>query len=424
MSTVAPVAVHADAHVSAARYADVRSVTQRLAAPLSTEDCVVQSMPDASPVKWHLAHTTWFFETFVLDAAIPGRAPFDPAYRVLYNSYYNGIGAQHPRAQRGLVTRPSLAAVLDYRAAVDECLGDLFERDALAPGLHALVELGLHHEQQHQELILMDLKHLLSCNPAFPAYRASAVAAPDAASPLSWIAFDGGLTEIGSGGEAFAFDNEGPRHRTWLEPWALASRPVANGEFLEFVLAGGYREPRLWLSDGWAIVTREGWRHPRYWHDVDGVWHEFTLAGLRPLDPGAPACHLSYYEADAYAAWRGARLPTEQEWESAARSLPVAGNFVESGHLHPRAATGAGLLQMYGDAWEWTRSAYAPYPGFRPAPGAVGEYNGKFMANQYVLRGGACVSPRSHLRATYRNFFYPHTHWQFSGLRLAQDLPG
>ncbi|HMM77375.1 MAG TPA: ergothioneine biosynthesis protein EgtB [Gammaproteobacteria bacterium] len=407
--------------ISSARYAQVRTTTETLAAPLSAEDACAQSMPDASPAKWHLAHTTWFFETVVIEALEPAyRSPF-AGYRVLFNSYYQRVGPQHARPSRGLLTRPALAEVLDYRHAIDARVAGHLAR-GVPPAIAALVELGLQHEQQHQELLLMDVKHLFAQNPLAPAYAALPLPPRAASSAQRWIEYDGGLVEIGAGSAGFAFDNERPRHRSFLAPYALASRPVTNAEFAAFIAAGGYREPLLWLADGWTTVQREGWTHPAYWLPrADGGHDEFTLGGRRPLDAAAPVCHLSYYEADAYARWAGARLPTEQEWEHAAAALALDGNFLERGLLHPAAATGEGLVQMYGDVWEWTASPYVPYPGFRPLAGTVAEYNGKFMANQLVLRGGACVSPRDHLRPSYRNFFYPHQRWPFTGLRLARD---
>ena len=406
----------------AARYRAVRAATERLAAPLSPEDCTPQSMPDASPVKWHLAHTSWFFETFVLEAAAPGYRPLEPAYRVLFNSYYHAVGEQHFRPERGLVTRPGLAEVLAYRRHVDgHCLA-LLEGGRLAPAAQAVLELGLHHEQQHQELILTDVKHLLSKNPLRPAYASRAPAPAGAAAPLAWAPYPAGLREIGHAGAGFAFDNEGPRHRVFVHAFALASRAVTNGEYLAFMQDRGYERPELWLSDGWATVEREGWRAPLYWTEQDGAWHHFTLAGLLPVAPAEPVAHVSAYEADAYARWAGARLPTEAEWEVVAAGMPVAGNFVESGRLHPAAAPpGPSPAQLFGDVWEWTSSAYAAYPGYRPPPGALGEYNGKFMANQLVLRGGSCATPASHIRASYRNFFHPDARWQWSGIRLARD---
>jgi len=408
-----------------ARYRAVRAATERLAAPLSPEDCAAQSMPDASPVKWHLAHTTWFFETFVLEAGLPGYRPFAPAFRVLFNSYYNAVGEQHPRPRRGLLTRPSLEEVLAYRHCVDDRLASWLEAGG-GGELASVLEVGLHHEQQHQELILTDVAHLLTCHPLRPAYRED-LAAPPArpAAPLRWHGLEPGLAWIGHGGPGFHFDNEGPRHRCWIEPFELASRPVTNGEFRAFVEDGGYAEPGCWLSDGWETLRREGWSAPHGWERWEGAWRQSTLGGLRPLDIDAPVCHVSFYEADAYARWAGARLPSEAEWEVAAAAAPVAGNFVESDHLHPVPLASDGARApagLFGDVWEWTASPYVAYPGFRPAAGALGEYNGKFMCNQMVLRGGSCATPGDHVRATYRNFFPPAARWQFSGIRLARDV--
>jgi ergothioneine biosynthesis protein EgtB len=416
-------ALQPSAGTLAARFAQVRAQTRALAATLSPEDCALQSMPDASPVKWHLAHVTWFFETFVLAGHVAGYAPFDPAFRVLFNSYYHGVGDQHPRAERGLVSRPDLATVLAYRAHVDAAMARLLAAPA-APALADLVELGLQHEQQHQELILTDVKHLLSRNPARPAFHPRWPLARVRPQSLAWHAYEGGLVRHGDDTDGFAFDNERPAHRVFVAPFALASRPVTHGEFAAFIEDGGYRRPELWLSLGWDAVRSRGWQAPLYWERVDGAWRTFTLHGMADIDPHTPVCHVSLFEADAYARWADARLPTEFEWEHAARAQPVAGNFVESGALHPLPAAdapAAAPAQLFGDVWEWTRSDYAPYPGFRTAEGAVGEYNGKFMCSQYVLRGGSCASPRSHLRATYRNFFPPDTRWQFSGVRLARD---
>jgi ergothioneine biosynthesis protein EgtB len=407
----------------ASRYGAIRAATEALAAPLSAEDCAIQSMPDASPVKWHLAHTSWFFETFVLEPHLPGYRLHDIAFRVLFNSYYNAVGDKYPRPQRGVLSRPSLDEVRAYRAHVDAAMLALLARPELASRLNGLLELGLNHEQQHQELILTDVKHLLSCNPIKPAYaRARAADEPANAPPPAWIAFEGGLVEIGHDSAGFSFDNETPRHRQYLNPYALASRPVTNAEYAAFIDDGGYRRPELWLSEGWDWLNANGIIAPLYWED-DGGWSQFTLQGTLPLEGDAPACHVSLFEADAYARWAGARLPTEAEWEVAAATSAVEGHFVEDGWLRPRPARAidAPPAQLFGDVWEWTRSAYAPYPGFRPAAGAIGEYNGKFMCNQYVLRGGSCATPRSHIRATYRNFFPATARWQFSGLRLARD---
>lgn len=408
------------------RYADIRGATEQLAAPLSAEDCALQSMPDASPIKWHLAHTSWFFETFILERALSDYRHFHPAYRSLFNSYYVMVGPAHPRPERGLLSRPTLAEVLAYRKHVDACIHALLD-DGRAVGntILELVELGLHHEQQHQELMLTDLKHLFFCNPLWPAYRDRPPIVADAATALGWRSFGEGVREIGHPGEGFAFDNERPRHRVFLPAYALAMRLVTNAEYMAFIEDGGYRCPDLWLAEGWDTVCRCGWTAPLYWQRRDGNWRQFTLAGARPVYPHEPVCHVSYFEADAYARWAGCRLPTEAEWEIAAGAAAREGNFVDSGALHPlavaRRATAEPLQQLYGDVWEWTQSAYTAYPGFRPAAGAVGEYNGKFMCNQFVLRGGSCVTPRSHIRASYRNFFAPAARWQFSGIRLARD---
>jgi ergothioneine biosynthesis protein EgtB len=401
-------------------YRAVRQATLGLVAPLSAEDCAIQSMPDASPAKWHLAHTTWFFETFVLQPHVPGYRVFDADYGYLFNSYYNAIGKRHPRPERGMLSRPSLEEVLAYRRHVDGAVLDARELPV------ALVELGLHHEQQHEELILTDLKYLLSRNPLKPAYQKTWPLTPIRARARSWIGFAGGLFEIGYAGAGFAFDNEKPRHRVWLEDFEVASHPVTHGDFVDFIDDGGYRRPELWLSAGWDMVQARGWQAPEYWTRRDGEWRTFTLHGEVPVDRNAPVCHVSFFEAEALARWAGARLPSEAEWEVAARGSPPAGNFMESGALHPLAlredAARGTLAQAFGDVWEWTRSDYAPYPGYRPAAGAVGEYNGKFMCAQYVLRGGSCATPASHIRATYRNFFPPEARWQFSGLRLARDV--
>jgi ergothioneine biosynthesis protein EgtB len=402
------------------RYRRVRACTLALAAPLSAEDCCVQSMPDASPAKWHLGHTTWFFETFVLERWQADYQPFDLSFRMLFNSYYNAIGDKHPRPQRGLLTRPALATVLDYRSDVDRRMLALLADAEANSGLADLVILGLHHEQQHQELLLTDIKHLFSRNPLAPAY----VAAPrvlQGSAELSWQDYPGGIAEVGHAGPEFCFDNETPRHRVYLEPYRLASRLVTNGEYLEFIAGAGYDDPRFWLAEGWDWRVAEKREHPLYWRRGE-EWQEFTLGGLLRLDPQRPLAHVSYYEADAYARWADARLPTENEWEVAAASFPVSGNFAGSGEFHPRTASTPGMTQMFGDAWEWTSSSYAPYPGFRVRPGAIGEYNGKFMVNQYVLRGGSCVTPDGHLRASYRNFFPASACWQFSGIRLARDV--
>jgi ergothioneine biosynthesis protein EgtB len=415
--TVAPVAVEADL---LQRFQRIRQRTVSLSAPLTAEDLMVQSMPDASPGKWHLAHTTWFFEQFVLSRRA-GYLPRRPEWMVLFNSYYQSVGPMHARPHRGLLSRPSLAEVLDYRRYVDESVSEqLLAGDD--PDLATLVELGLNHEQQHQELLLTDIKHALWCNPLRPAYAQSAPDAPTvAAVAMRFVAGREGIVELGHDGSGFAFDNETPRHRALLQPHALANRLVTNAEYLAFIHDGGYREPGLWLSDGWATVQAEGWQRPLYWQD--DLAGEFTLRGVMAFDPEAPVSHLSYFEADAFARWAGARLPTEAEWESAAAALPVQGNLQDGGHFHPLPAPtdGDGLLQMFGDVWEWTASPYVSYPGFQPLPGSLGEYNGKFMNGQWVLRGGSCVTPCDHVRASYRNFFPPHARWQFAGIRLGHD---
>jgi ergothioneine biosynthesis protein EgtB len=407
----------------AATYRSVRRATERLCEPLSPEDATAQSMTEASPAKWHLAHTSWFFETFLLEPELPGYRPFRPEFRVLFNSYYNGVGEQHPRPDRGQVTRPGLGEVLEYRAQVDRAMRPLLE-GGIREEVRELIELGLHHEQQHQELILTDIKHLLFRNPLAPVYRELAEAAPAELAPVSWHRWDGGVRWIGHAGPGFAFDNERPRHRVYVDAFEIASRLVTNGEYLAFMQAGGYERPELWLADGWSILQERGWRAPLYWTWSDGAWLLFGLGGLREVRLDEPVCHVSLYEADAFARWAEARLPTEAEWESAACTAPVDGNLVDSDLLHPAPAPGgpgAGPLQLFGDVWEWTQSAYSPYPGYRPPAGAVGEYNGKFMSSQVVLRGGSCATPRSHVRPSYRNFFYPDARWQFSGIRLARE---
>jgi ergothioneine biosynthesis protein EgtB len=403
----------------ASRFRQVRRRTLDLCEGLSAEDMLVQSMPDASPGKWHLAHTSWFFEQFVLGRD-PAYKPRDAVWLYLFNSYYQSVGPMHARPERGLLSRPSLDEVRDYRRYIDEAVGELLAATD-DPELAALVELGLQHEQQHQELLLTDIKHAFWCNPLRPAYRVQLPASIKTSSvPLRPIDGREGVVEIGHRGDGFAFDNETPRHRTYLQPHALANRLVTNAEYLVFIREGGYREPGLWLSDGWATVQREGWDRPMYWHD--DLESEFTLAGSRAIEPNDAVGHLSYFEADAFARWAGARLPTEAEWESAAQRVGIAGNLQDEQRFRPGAASdGEGMLQMYGDVWEWTASPYVSYPGFRPLPGSLGEYNGKFMCGQWVLRGGSCITPRDHLRASYRNFFPSHARWQFAGLRLGYD---
>jgi formylglycine-generating enzyme required for sulfatase activity len=440
-------------------YAAVRQQTERLCEPLAAEDYVVQSMPDASPVKWHLAHTTWFFETFVLAAGRDDYVPFDSHFGFLFNSYYNAVGDRLPRARRGLLSRPTVSEVHRYRAHVDEQMLTLLRKDAPLPlSLASVVELGLHHEQQHQELILTDLKHAFGANPLRPAYRDSflpsrplrgrgvggegewgAKPSPltpdpsplstgergaDDGSALNWLPFPAGVRWIGHAGDGFAFDNETPRHRVYVEAFLLADRLTTCGEYRAFLDAAGYDRPEAWLSDGWAARLAHDWAAPLYWENHDGRWMQFTLDGLRPVRDEEPVCHLSFYEADAFARWSGARLPTEAEWEAAAEACPSSGSFLEGDHLHPSAsqapAPGA-AAQMFGEAWQWTASPYVAYPGYVPLAGALGEYNGKFMCNQMVLRGGSCATARSHFRRSYRNFFPPEARWQFTGVRLARN---
>ena len=411
-----------------ADYQTVRRFSEYLCAPLATEDYVIQSMPDVSPTKWHLAHTSWFFETFVLAPHRPGYNALDPTYTYLFNSYYNAVGPRHCRPKRGLISRPTVAETYQYRAYVDEhMLTLLTQADAQQLArLTPLITLGLHHEQQHQELMLTDLKHVFASNPLLPAYVERPADPPTSVAPLQWATFDEGLAWIGHDGAGFAFDNEGPRHRQFVPAFRLATRLITNGEYLVFMQDGGYRRPEFWLSAGWATVQEQGWAAPMYWEQRDARWHLMTLAGLREVNPAEPVCHVSYFEADAYARWAGTRLPTEAEWEVATTTIPLDGTFVESRRYHPAPLTDAApdqsLSQMFGDVWQWTQSAYAPYPGFRPATGAVGEYNGKFMCNQYVLRGGSCATARAHIRRTYRNFFPADARWQFMGIRLAQDV--
>jgi ergothioneine biosynthesis protein EgtB len=406
-------------------YGEVRATTERLTAPLSAEDQTIQSMADVSPTKWHRAHVTWFFETFVLGPHVPTYRPYDDSFAFIFNSYYEALGQRHPRNERGLISRPGVDEITRYRASVDTAMNDLLLSD-LAPRVHELITLGLHHEQQHQELLLMDIKHVLSRNPMRPAYASSPARgdAHDRPAPpkAGWIEHDGGVVEIGHTGKGFGFDNEFPRHREYLSPFGLADRPVTCGEWLSFMEDGGYDRPEFWLSDGWSVVMTQGWQAPLYWfRDAEnpGQWQQFTLSGVRPVDPDEPVCHVSYYEADAFAHWTGKRLPTEAEWETIATVAAEGSNFLSSEAPHPRPAVDTNAL--LGDVWEWTSSSYTPYPGFRAAPGAVGEYNGKFMVSQYVLRGGCCATPPGHVRPTYRNFFPPGARWAFSGLRLAQD---
>jgi len=416
----------ADGSALAAAYRAVRRTTEALCAPLEIDDYLIQSLPEASPVKWHLAHTAWFFETFVLGASVKDYAPFHADFAYLFNSYYEAVGPRWPRSQRALLSRPTVAEVYAYRAHVDARMAQWL---ATAPAAALrdrapVVVLGLQHEQQHQELILTDLKHALAANPLHPVYRQAAPQDGEAP-PLRWVSFPEGEAWIGHQGTGFAFDNETPRHRVFLHEFQLSSRPVLNEEYLAFMAEGGYERPEFWLSEGWAARQAHGWTAPSYWQARDGHWFVGTLAGLRPLQRAEPVCHVSYYEADAFARWAGARLPTEAEWETAAACVPCTGHFLESGHFQPAAAAAARergpIYKLYGDVWQWTASPYVAYPGYRPPAGALGEYNGKFMCNQLVLRGASCATPRSHARLTYRNFFPPEARWQFSGFRLARD---
>ena len=413
-------------------YQAVRDETERLAAPLSPEDQQVQSMPDVSPTKWHRAHITWFFETFLLRPSLPGYVAFNENFQFLYNSYYEAVGDRHARHERGLISRPSASEIGEYRRHVDRAMARLIDEVASEdPAVEELVLLGLHHEQQHQELLLMDIKHVLSMNPTRPAYHEIEESTADAVEPVAWHEYEAGLIEIGHDDDSFAFDNEGPRHRTYVAPFRIADRLVTNGDWLDFMADDGYHCAEHWLSAGWATVNEHGWESPMYWEPTERGWYTHTLHGFVPVDRNEPVCHVSYFEADAYARWAGARLPTEAEWEHVASQLQgasssdVTGNFAHTGRFHPSPAgpASSAIRQMFGDVWQWTSSAYSAYPGFAPAPGAVGEYNGKFMVNQYVLRGGCCATPFGHTRTTYRNFFPTHTRWMFSGLRLAADLP-
>lgn len=407
-------------------YRHVRDETERLASPLSEEDQVVQSMTEASPAKWHRAHMTWFFETMILLPHDPEYSPYDEKYAYLFNSYYESLGERHARHERGLLTRPSASAISGYRAHVDEAMSR-FIRTAppeIWQVCHPLLQLGINHEQQHQELLLMDILHAFSRNRLHPAYQKVRPAPSTTAPPLKWKTYPKGTYEMGHGGKGFAFDNEKPCHPIMTPSFSLASRPVTNWEWKEFMDDEGYERPELWLSDGWSTIQKEDWRHPLYWEKGEDLWRTMSLSGRQPLDPNAPVCHVSYYEADAYARWKGKRLPTEFEWEIAAKEVPTTGNFLNDGFLRPlpgRGYEGDHPQNLFGDVWEWTQSSYSPYPGFKPETGSVGEYNGKFMLNQMVLRGGSCVTPQEHIRKTYRNFFYPHMRWQFAGVRLAED---
>jgi ergothioneine biosynthesis protein EgtB len=422
------------------RYRAVRNFTTRLCRDLEPEDCVVQSMPDVSPTKWHLAHTSWFFETFVVKVWMPRYRPEVPQYAYLFNSYYNAAGDMHRRDLRGLISRPTVAETYRFRESIDQCMAQLLQEadDALLNEIEPILVLGLHHEQQHQELLLTDIKHVLAQNPLYPVYAGAGIGDPGRATngaqgpgstipapmPQRFIEFGEAIATIGHEGAEFSYDNESPRHRALVPRFSLSNRLITNGEYLEFMEAGGYTRPEFWLSLGWTTVNEQRWRAPLYWIERDGEWWNFTLSGLRRVNESEPVTHVSYFEADAFANWTGARLPTEFEWERAAAPFPIAGNFVDDERFHPAPAAASdngALQQIYGDAWEWTRSAYLPYPGYRAGPGALGEYNGKFMCNQMVLRGGSCATSRNHLRLSYRNFFQPEKRWQFTGIRLARD---
>jgi ergothioneine biosynthesis protein EgtB len=408
------------------RYRAVRDFTARLCRDLQPEDCVVQSMPDVSPTKWHLAHTSWFFETFVVKVWQPRYRSEVPQYAYLFNSYYNAAGSMHRRDLRGLISRPTVAETYRFRESIDDCVVQLLEKadDALLTEIEPVLTLGLHHEQQHQELLVTDIKHVFAQNPLYPVFHSADASRPKSSvAPQRFIEFDEAIHMIGHEGADFSYDNESPRHRALVLPFSLSNRLITNGEYLEFMEAGGYSRPEFWLSLGWTTVSEQRWRAPLYWEERDGKWWNFTLSGFREVNESEPVTHISYFEADAYANWAGARLPTEFEWERVATEMPIAGNFVDDERFHPAPASSSegDFYQIYGDAWEWTRSAYLPYPGYRAGAGALGEYNGKFMCNQMVLRGGSCATSRNHIRATYRNFFQPEKRWQFTGIRLARD---
>ncbi len=415
-----------DRKLLAEKFMQVRSFTEKLCEPLETEDYVIQTMPDVSPTKWHLAHVSWFFEAFVLSKADENYKSIHPLYTYLFNSYYVRIGQRWFRPQRGFLSRPTVKEIYEYREFVNNNLLKFIEKadDKTYNEYAPVIEIGLNHEQQHQELLLTDIKHVLSHNPLNPVYHENEIASKDKTPEITWIDFDGGIFEIGHDGNGFTYDNETPRHKEYLYPFRLANRLITNREYIEFIDAGGYEDETLWLSDGWAVVQKEKWTAPLYWEKQNGEWWSFTLNGFRKVEPEEPVCHVSYYEADAFARWKDSRLPTEAEWEIAAGDLPYKGNFVENQNYNPVPLTDQsdGLNQMYGDVWEWTQSPYSPYPGYKPLPGALGEYNGKFMNNQMVLRGGSCATSETHIRKTYRNFFPPHSRWQFMGIRLAKDI--
>ena len=411
------------------QFHQVRDFSGKLSENLAPEDCVVQSIPDVSPTKWHLAHTTWFFETFILKKWVAGYCDAVPEYAYLFNSYYNAAGTMHRRDLRGLISRPTVEQTIKYRASVNADVDELISGadEELFREIEPILTLGIHHEQQHQELLITDIKHVFAQNPLYPVFRQQTLDGRKIdIPPAKFVGFDEATIEIGHDGNGFSYDNEGPRHRALVLPFSLANRLVTNGEYLQFIADRGYSRPEFWLSLGWTTVNEQNWRAPLYWIERDGKWWNFTLSGFREVDPSEPVTHLSYFEADAYANWAGARLPTEFEWERAAEKIDIDGDFVETERFHPdalRASPRDGeLAQMFGDVWEWTRSSYSPYPGYRAEPGALGEYNGKFMCNQYVLRGGSCATSRKHIRKTYRNFFQPEKRWQFMGIRLARDL--
>ncbi|HKJ44508.1 MAG TPA: ergothioneine biosynthesis protein EgtB [Balneolales bacterium] len=410
------------------RYMEVRKQTEYLCEPLEIEDYLIQTMANVSPTKWHLAHTSWFFETFILSNFIKDYKSYHPKFAYLFNSYYVQAGERHCRPKRGLISRPTVREVYEYRHYIDEQMSTLLEYPPIndLTRLYEVTEIGLNHEQQHQELMITDIKHVFSMNPLYPAYRHREVKLSSVIPVLHWVDFDGGLMKTGHDKDGFCFDNELPRHNTYIHSFQLANRLITNAEYLEFMKDGGYERPEIWLSDGWNIVESQNWNSPYYWEKRDDEWWMITLQGPRKINPAEPVCHISHYEADAFARWSNARLATEAEWEIASQHVPVEGNLVESENYHPVPLADQGdsktLCQMHGDVWEWTQSAYLPYPGYHPLPGALGEYNGKFMANQIVLKGGSCATPKSHIRKSYRNFFHPDTRWQFTGIRLARDI--
>ncbi|HMB97632.1 MAG TPA: ergothioneine biosynthesis protein EgtB [Balneolaceae bacterium] len=406
------------------KFRKVRSFTEEITEPLEIEDYVVQVTKNASPAKWHLAHTTWFFETFLLEKELDDYDPVHPQYSYLFNSYYLQTGVPHCRARRGNISRPTVKQVYEYRKSINESVQKLLSSatESQYQKWGPIVEIGIHHERQHQELLLTDLKYMFSQNPLNPVYKSVDRPKIKSLPEISWVPFKEGVYKIGHNGKGFGYDNEFPRHKTYIHDFELADRLVTNGEFMEFIESGAYSETKWWLDEGYSTVRDENWNAPLQWREIDGEWHQFTLSGLEKIDPNDPVTHVSYFEADAYARWKGYRLPTEQEWEVAAETLDIEGSFADAGHLHPMAlqSENEGLKQMFGEAWQWTQSSYSPYPGYQPLPGALGEYNGKFMCNQYVLRGGSCATSKSHYRKTYRNFFYADERWQFTGIRLAK----